>query len=113
MDLVKTAIGAHVALVFYTVAAFGLAYIVGHAKISLRFRERVAGDGEGPGAKFINFLECPACFGFWEGVFVGVFVAGARGMAFFGWALPAAFCLGLYTCGANFIIGRLTRLIPE
>ena len=104
-----------VALVFYSVAMFGLAYIVGHATISRGIRERLfaqeAGSDEAVSSMryivrvFVYMLECPACFGFWTGLTT----------ALFGWTvfdLPMSLIAwGLYTAGSNFIIAKTTKLI--
>jgi hypothetical protein len=109
-------------LLFYTVAAFGLAYIVGHSTISLPFRMVIDPGPETTTPKavlaawFLMLIECPACFGFWEGLFFGMLYAAADGplypregaLAKMLWAVG----LALYTCGANFILARLTSLIP-
>lgn len=108
-------------LLFYTVAAFGLAYIVGHSAISLPFRvlmdpgENLKSPAEAARAWILMLIECPACFGFWEGLFFGMLYAAADGplypregaLAKVLWAVG----LALYTCGANFILARLTSLI--
>ena len=109
-------------LLFYAVAAFGLAYIVGHSVISLPLRLAV---DPGPEIKtqrdvfwswFLMLIECPACFGFWTGLFAGMLYAAADGphypregaLAKLLWAVG----LALFTTGSNFILARLTSLIP-
>lgn len=89
-------------LIFYTIAAFGLAYILGHSSISLAPRTWLASKS----AWLTELLECPACLGFWIGLF---------------WALPYwgladwrhFLAYPVYTAGANFLLGRLTRLIES
>ena len=93
-------------------AAFGLAYIVGHSTISLPIRLLLGGGGQlNPEAKplipfvgplLISLVECPACFGFWEGFIFSLI----NGSAF----LPAV-VVGCAVSGSNFILGRLTHLI--
>ena len=109
-------------LFFYTVAAFGLAYIVGHSVISLPLRLAVdpGPDVDSPAkvswAWFLMLIECPACFGFWTGLFAGMVYVAVDGplypregaLARVLWAVG----LALYTCGANFILARFTHLIP-
>lgn len=109
-------------LLFYTVAAFGLAYIVGHSSLSLPVRvlvdpgEQLRGFGDAARAWALMLVECPACFGFWEGLFFGMLYAAVDGplypregvLAKVLWAVG----LALYTCGANFILARFTSLIP-
>lgn len=112
----------------YLIGAFGLAYIVGHSVISLPLRIALSGlpemrdeDGRvlrgripgkiGPLGDFLGALiECPACFGFWEGVAASVIIFAPPEpgwLARIGWALA----VGCITSGFNFIVGRLTRLI--
>jgi hypothetical protein len=108
-------------LLIYTVAAFGLAYIVGHSRISLPFRialdpEKLETPRDALRAWLLMLIECPACFGFWEGLFAGMLYAALDGplypregaLAKMLWAVG----LALYSCGANFILARFTDLIP-
>lgn len=109
-------------LLFYAVAAFGLAYIVGHSVISLPFRMAIdpGADVHTPRQVFCAWLlmlvECPACFGFWTGLFAGMLYAALDGphypqegaLAKALWAVG----LALFTTGSNFILARLTSLIP-
>lgn len=95
-------------LVCYCLAAFGLAYIVGHAKISLFFRVLIGGTPSGGkplipvvGPFLVDLVECPACFGFWEGLAYGWITTNFVGGLWFG-------CL---TSGSNFLLGRFTKLI--
>lgn len=110
-------------LFFYAIAAFGLAYIVGHSAISLPFRmavdpgEQLRGPSDALRAYFLVLVECPACFGFWTGLFGGMLYAAADGpqypregvLAKVLWAVG----LALFTTGSNFILARLTNLIPS
>lgn len=109
-------------LFFYTVAAFGLAYIVGHSAISLPFRMAVdpGPDVNSPAkvfwAWFLMLIECPACFGFWTGLFAGMLYAAMDGEQYprEGALARILFAVGLalYTTGSNFVLARLTSLIP-
>ena len=112
-------------MITYLLAAFGLAYIVGHSTISLPVRKWMGGIPERqingvtftpiPGAlgRFGDFItaliECPACFGFWTGLAMGFahLVTVPADLLPTGWPLTLA-CV---TAGSNFILGRLTRLI--
>lgn len=124
-------------MIVYLLAAFGLAYIVGHSTISLPFRKWLGGTPAkddptlyltpmpakpgalGPLGDFLTALiECPACFGFWCGL-----IAALSGMIpvhpefsdtiwpstwrWFTWPVM----LGCVTAGSNFALSRLTRLI--
>lgn len=146
-------------LFVYTIAAFGLAYIVGHAEITLGWRTKWAHSvraldeyrcnvcvkanpiddektfhwlasevidhhgkiecpegGEAHDAGFVllrhaddpfllRLLECPACFGFWIGVMASPL--------FYPQSLQVAILLPLYTAGANYMLGRLTGIVPH
>lgn len=85
-------------LIVYVVAAFGLAYIVGHSKISLPVREWIARTKL---AWFLELIECPACLGFWIGLVASFFL----GTNWFVWAL--------FTSGSNFLLGKFSGLIVE
>lgn len=57
-------------------AAFGIAWVLGHSKITLAFRYWLGGSvAENKPPKFgrfgywaISLIECPACLGFWTGL---------------------------------------------
>lgn len=93
-------------LIVYTVAAFGLAYVLGHAVITQRLREELF-NRSSLGMWLVLLLECPACCGFWIG-----FGAGAYGLVL-GELSPwlRTFLVAFYTAGANFLLGRATKLI--
>lgn len=109
-------------LFFYTVAAFGLAYIVGHSVISLPIRiavdpgQELRGPRDAARAWFLMLIECPACFGFWTGLFAGMLYAGLDGDLYPREGALAKFMfaagLALYTTGSNFVLARFTNLIP-
>lgn len=104
-------------LLFYAIAAFGLAYIIGFSTITLPLRIALGGESGStatrplltvgrfgkPGEFICSLIECPACFGFWTGLIAGLFWPGHPWYAAFG--------LALFTSGSNFILGRATRLI--
>lgn len=108
--------------VTYPIAAFGLAYIVGHSKISLPIRVWIdpvrevhtgvfkVGKFRRPREFVLMLLECPACFGFWTGLLTGLIAAPFVFVSLL-WAVFAAIGLGLFTCGFNFLFGRLTGLV--
>ena len=97
---------AALALAFYTLAAFGLAYILGHSRITLYTRTRLAALGWFS-RWMVELVECPACLGTWLGFAAGFFWPH---LAPLGWA-PLA--LALWTCGANYLLGRATGLLKE
>lgn len=95
-------------LLYYTVAVFGLCYVVGHSGISLGVRTRLAGAGH---VRLVQLLECPACLGFWAGLgcvlvvfFLRLDVPHARVV------LPS---LPFYNAGAGFLLGRATGWIRD
>lgn len=97
-------------LFVYVNAAFGFAYIAGHSKISLPFREWIDPGGEinsygkALRAFLLALIECPPCLGFWTGVAAYFLVPkGTIGVV----------TLALFTASTNFIIGRATNLIPK
>jgi hypothetical protein len=94
-----------VVLFVYSFAAFGLAYIAGHARISLPIRQ--AWQDAGLSAFLLELVECPACFGFWIGV--GATVAAI----WLGADTPLVALLPFYTSGSNYVLGRATGLIAR
>lgn len=118
-------------LLLYALAAFGLAYIIGHAKISLPFRLLLEPD-EDPGFRGGNdehtppyvktafrdslrwwlllLLECPACLGFWIGLIYGWVAAPDFGFGVVSRA-GAAFQLALFTCASNLLLTRAAALV--
>lgn len=118
----------------YILAAFGLAFIVGYAKISLPLRAWLAQERYQRWSRMlqayewhdsrlvelrrglVELLQCPACLGFWIGfafaladplMFGAASVLGVDHLP----AVERAFFLGLATCASNFILGALTGLI--
>jgi hypothetical protein len=94
-------------LVIYVFVMFGLAYIVGHSVISRPLREWLA--KWHTAGWLLTLIECPACFGFWEGVVAALLILtpGLIGDVFFmnviAWAL--------FTSGSNFLLAKLTGLM--
>lgn len=97
-------------LIFYTLSTFGLAYILGHSVITKNTREALFALGSTfpPLRWFVLLLECPACLGFWIGLVAGLLISEAEGVRY----LLAAFAFACYTAGANFVLGKLTGLMP-
>lgn len=95
-------------LLIYLLSAFGLAYIVGHARISRGARERLFRVLP----FFVELLECPACFGTWEGIFAGLALDVPAQLGFTKWytAVPA---FALMTCATNLLLARAARLSKE
>lgn len=102
-------------LIVYMLASLGLAYIVGHSKVTFRFRSwwsrwyhdwypMAPADGD---PWLLQMLECPACFGFWTGL-----AASVIGLVPFEtrWS---ALAWALFTAGSNFLLGRITGLMPS
>lgn len=80
-------------------ALYAFAWIVGCAHISEAARKRLRVYGM-VGETLANLLECPGCFGFWEGVFAGM----AMRMTF-----PTVFVAGLIVCCTNLILDAWVR----
>lgn len=103
--------------------AFGLAYVVGMSKISLPFRILLAGnEAETPltvngitikkgepavpslipyvGPFLVLLVECPACFGFWEGAAFAMLRGGGP--------LYTPLFTGLVICATNLLLTGFT-----
>jgi hypothetical protein len=100
------------ALFIYTIAAFGCTYVLGHSVASRHVREVLweAGAIAPMWRWLVMLIECPACLGFWIGLFVG----GACAPLWPGEnpLILAAVIGAFYTSGSNFLLGRLTGLMP-
>lgn len=95
-------------LVLYALAAFGLAYILGHSLITRGAREWVYdfhfGDsGLYPLRWLALLVECPACSGWWIGLAAGYHFQG----------IPLAIFAALFTTSTNYLLGRATGLIAR
>lgn len=88
----------------YSVAAFGLAFIVGHSKVSLAPRKWMVKKGVA-GWWLVQLLECPACWGFHTG---WIYWLVAKPDFAPGW-----FHLALFTTGSNFLLTKLSGLEGE
>lgn len=94
---------------------FGLAYIVGHSLITVGARRKLFERFP----LFVTMLECPACFGFWSG-FITSFIAFLLvpfAFEFGTWKggitlLQNPLALGVSTSGVNYLLARLTNLVP-
>lgn len=98
-------------LLLYFLAAFGFAFIVGHSKISLAFREWLAARGA-LGEWLASLLECPACLGFWIGiaaVFTGVIHVPLD--VPFGPKWFAALLFACATSGSNLLASKWVGLV--
>jgi len=98
-------------LLVYCLAAFGLAFIVGSSKITLRMRNAIAplpkADrtlANGLRRFFIELIECAACFGFWEGL---------AALYFFSALVPRWWILPLLTSGVNLLLAKIAGLMNE
>ncbi len=103
---------AAVAFYAYTIAAFGLAYVVGQAAISKRPRDWLAGLNR-VGQFIVELLECPACFGFWTGALVesvGLWPQSIPGHA--PWVARILYA-GLYTSASNLILAIATGIVAR
>lgn len=93
----------------HTIACFGLAWIVGHSRISRPFRLALWDAGGFWLHLLVEGLECPGCFGFWSGLAVGFYVLHQAHDGPF--VVPLA--VACYTSGANYLLGRATGLIDH
>lgn len=126
-------------------ACFGLAYAVGHSRITLRVRGWIAPprgwdglDSEVPVVHYeaatkleierllrkhypanwarqfiVDLLECPFCFGFWEGVVLGLAWPGALPIA---WGVPyvlVPIVTGLLVGAVNLYLGFHTGIVGD
>lgn len=83
----------------FFLAAFGVAWAVGHSRASRGLREWIFERTP----LFVDLLECPGCLGFYLGFAFGL------------WELhtfTGALFLGFATVGSNVILGRLTGVMP-
>lgn len=143
-----------IVLGFYVLAAFGLAYIVGHSRISRPFRILLAGPREysqrcdhcgklssrrvpdvlsgwpcehcftrnaiwesadvtpyRPRDFFVELVECPACFGTWTGLALGLLMPTLLPLE-----LPraaAGLALATFTAATNYLLGRASGLVSR
>jgi hypothetical protein len=97
-------------LAYYLLFAFGLAYVLGHSVISLPAREWLADVASiAPATRWLlALIECPACCGWWIGLFTGLGYWGAIDATAVGYAIGLAFV----TTGSNFLLGRASGLMP-
>lgn len=93
-----------VMLLLYFLTALGFWYIVGASRISLLWRKPLAKVGV-VGLFFAELLECPACFGFWEGVAASYFYGAS---AFGSTPIGRAFIFGCITSASNLLLARGT-----
>jgi hypothetical protein len=95
-------------LFLHMVGAFGFAYVLGYSRITLRARELIFDKAGAFGQWFVRLIECPACLGFWLGVFVGsrVHPVEMRRWLFM-------ICFAFFTAGSNYALGKWTGLIRE
>jgi hypothetical protein len=96
-------------LAFWFLVAFGLCYVVGHAKVSLGVREWLASHRRL--RTVVELIECPACLGFWLGLVGGLCWPWLLPVGYPQWA--SAPLLGLATSASGYILGRATGWISE
>lgn len=92
-------------LFIYSFAVFGLAWVVGHSKISLPSRTWLAAR-----SKFaVELLECVGCFSFhvgWISWLIGVHLTGTWGPPWVDMIVAA-----LYTATSSLVIGRFVGIV--
>lgn len=97
-------------LFIYTISVLGLAFIVGHSKISVPFREWLADLRERRNyvaGFFLEMFECAACFSF----HIGWIVALCGFRLGYGALLLDAAVLALYSCGASLLLGKFAGIV--
>ena len=102
------------AIVIYTVAYVGLAYIVGHSFITKGIRLSIwnlgpyndTNEPKGFWQWAVTMLECPACFGTWFGFLFGLLMR-YDGMSRF----DSAVVVSMFTAGVGVIFGCLTGML--
>lgn len=95
------------ALIVYTVASFGLSWIVGHSRASRPIRLALYDSGGLLANLVVEMLECPGCFGAWLGFFVALSVH----LIFRDVTAAIFIVFPTYTAGSNYLLGRATGLI--
>lgn len=81
---------------------FGIAYVLGHSAITLRWRTFVAKFWAFP----VELIECPACIGWHTGWILTVF-----GYSLFPFSWSGALSAAFFYAATNFILGRATGLM--
>lgn len=117
-------------LLMFFLASFGFAFVVGHSKISLPFRQWLGGWVEGsavpdvasgevighvvthkaalPGGAFaVALLECPGCLGWWLGAAAAL--VGLVSLPFSFW-VSVAVC-AFATSAVNLLLAKLVGLV--
>lgn len=88
-----------------SIAAFGTAYIAGHAKISLFIRQWLFDTKFKPFRYLVELIECPACLGFWLGV-IGWLVRPNP-------TVSDALIAGCFVSGSNALLGFWSGLMQR
>lgn len=84
---------------------FGAAYIVGYSQISLPLREWLATRTTPFARWLLALVECAACFGFHCGWVLAMLTMPLSWFSAFGY--------GCFFCATNFLLARLTGLMPR
>lgn len=95
-------------LLIYSFAVFGLAWVVGHSKISLPFRLWFAKLGPF-GLLFVTMLECVGCFSFHIGWIT--WLAGIRLTGSWSHTWLDVIVAALYTAASSLVIGRFVGVV--
>lgn len=102
-------------LLIYALAAYGLWYVVGRARVSRRAREAIAPLAPpSPLSVFrrvhplrywlVALVECPACFGYWTGSILGGYIFRS-----FGHWLLVSVAMSFLTVSTNLLLFAATR----
>jgi hypothetical protein len=100
-------------LFIYSFAVFGLAWVVGHSKISLPFRKALdtidLNTSDYVRRFLLAMIECVGCFSFhvgWISWLVGIHLTGTWGPSWVGMIVAA-----LYTATSSLVIGRFAGVV--
>lgn len=96
-------------ILMYMFIVFGLWYVVGFAEISyhprnwlkIRWMKKDLSKRYGGAPWYIDLIQCPACFGFWVGLCVGLYLSRSLGLGL---------GIGLFTLTSNSVLFGLAGL---
>lgn len=98
-------------LLVFTLAVFGVAYVLGYAKITFQLRSKL--DRPGFRKWLLDLLECVACTSWWMGNFA--FLAGIAPEIFYTWRslVVGQMVCAFYCCASSLILAKFTGLTDD